>query len=159
MGKRDKRRKAAPFSSQASPWATPAETSPPSYLIQGMKKLSCSSSLSHGLRVAPRVINQRKGQKKVHRQRNQDANSRKVLVARSCLTRRNPMDCNLPGSSVHGILQARILKWQPFPSPGDLPNPGIEPGPPTWQADCLPSEPPYSFHRGKSSLCAGAVKG
>jgi len=29
----------------------------------------------------------------------------------SCLTLCNPMDCNLPGSSVHGILQARILEW------------------------------------------------
>ena len=30
----------------------------------------------------------------------------------------------------------------PFPSPGDLPDPGIEPGSPTLQADALPSEPP-----------------
>ena len=30
----------------------------------------------------------------------------------------------------------------PFPSPGDLPDPGIEPGFPTLQADALPSEPP-----------------
>ena len=30
----------------------------------------------------------------------------------------------------------------PFPSPGDLPNPGIEPGSPTLRADALPSEPP-----------------
>ena len=30
----------------------------------------------------------------------------------------------------------------PFPSPGDLPNPGIEPGSPTLQADVLPYEPP-----------------
>ena len=30
----------------------------------------------------------------------------------------------------------------PLPSPGDLPNPGIEPGSPTLQADALPSEPP-----------------
>ena len=30
----------------------------------------------------------------------------------------------------------------PFPSPGDLPNPGIEPGSPTLQADTIPSEPP-----------------
>ena len=30
----------------------------------------------------------------------------------------------------------------PFPSPGDLPNPGIEPGSPTLQSDALPSEPP-----------------
>ena len=31
----------------------------------------------------------------------------------------------------------------PFPSPGDLPNPGIEAGSPTLQADALPSEPPW----------------
>ena len=35
----------------------------------------------------------------------------KVLVAQSCLTLCNLMDCNPPGSSVHGILQARILEW------------------------------------------------
>ena len=33
----------------------------------------------------------------------------------------------------------------PFPSPGDLPNPGIEPGSPKLQADALPSEPPINF--------------
>ena len=32
-------------------------------------------------------------------------------VAQSCLTPRDPMDCSLPGSSVHGILQARVLEW------------------------------------------------
>ena len=32
-------------------------------------------------------------------------------VAQSCLTLRDPMDCSLPGSSVHGILQARLLQW------------------------------------------------
>ena len=55
------------------------------------------------------------------------------------------MDCSLPGSSVRGIFQVRVLEWQnglPFPSPGDLPNPGIEPGSPALQADALPSEPP-----------------
>ena len=36
-------------------------------------------------------------------------------------------DCSLPGSSVHGILQARILELLPCPPPGDLPDPGIEP--------------------------------
>ena len=40
------------------------------------------------------------------------------------------------------ILQARILSGLPFPSPGDLPNPEIEPGSPAFQADSLPSEPP-----------------
>ena len=39
-----------------------------------------------------------------------------------------PWDCSLPGSFVHGILQARILEWLPFPSPGALLDPGIEPG-------------------------------
>ena len=34
-----------------------------------------------------------------------------VLDARSCLTLCDPMDCSLPGSSVHEILQARILEW------------------------------------------------
>ena len=53
------------------------------------------------------------------------------------------MDCSLPGSSVHGILQERILKWVSAPSPGDLPNPEIEPGSPAWQADSLPSEPQF----------------
>ena len=37
------------------------------------------------------------------------------------------MDGSPPGSSVHGILQARILSRLPFPPPGDLPDPGIEP--------------------------------
>ena len=32
-------------------------------------------------------------------------------VAQSCSTLRDPMDCSLPGSSVHGILQARVLEW------------------------------------------------
>ena len=32
-------------------------------------------------------------------------------VAQSCLTLLNPMDCNLPGPSIHGILQARVLEW------------------------------------------------
>ena len=39
----------------------------------------------------------------------------KVLVAQSCPTLCGPMDCSLLGSSVHGILQARILKWVAIP--------------------------------------------
>ena len=53
----------------------------------------------------------------------------------------DPMDCS-PGSSVHGILQARILEWIAISSPGDLPDPGIEPGSPAFQTDALRSEPP-----------------
>ena len=35
----------------------------------------------------------------------------KSEVAQSCPTLRNPMDCSLPGSSIHGIFQARVLEW------------------------------------------------
>ena len=38
-----------------------------------------------------------------------------------------PMDCSPPGSSVHGIFQARILEWLPCPSPGNLPDLRLEP--------------------------------
>ena len=38
-----------------------------------------------------------------------------VLVAQSCLTLGDPKDCNPPGSSVHGILQARMLEWAAIP--------------------------------------------
>ena len=119
-------------------------------------------------------------------------------VAQSCPTLSNPMDCRLPGASIHGIFQAEVLEWGataspttqvsacqrlevgtgvlscfsrvqlfatpwtvarqatlskglfrqeywnglPFPSPGNLPNPRIEPGSPALQADALLSEPP-----------------
>ena len=45
------------------------------------------------------------------------------------------------GSSVHGILQARILDWVAIPFSGDLPDLEIEPGSPAVQADSLPSDP------------------
>ena len=41
-------------------------------------------------------------------------------VSQSCLTLRDPMDCCLPGSSVHGIFQARVLEWLPLPSPAQF---------------------------------------
>ena len=61
------------------------------------------------------------------------------------------MDGSLPGFSVHGIFQARVL---PFPSPGDLPDPGIKPRSLALRAEALPSEPP-----GKCLLLAEASKG
>ena len=45
----------------------------------------------------------------------------------SCLSLCNPVNHNPPRSSVHGILQARILKWVAIPSSGGFPNPEIEP--------------------------------
>ena len=51
-----------------------------------------------------------------------------------CLSLRNPIDCSLPGSSTHGILQARILEWVAISFSRDLPDPGIKPRSPGF--DC-----------------------
>ena len=51
-----------------------------------------------------------------------------VLSRLLCPTLCDAMDCRPPpGSSVHGILQARIVEWVANPPPGDLPDPGIKP--------------------------------
>ena len=66
----------------------------------------------------------------------------KLLVTQLCLTPWDPMDSSLPGSSVHGIFQARILEWVAvFFSRGSS-RPGIEPWSPPLQADSLLFEPP-----------------
>ena len=49
------------------------------------------------------------------------------IHAHSCLTLCDRMDCSLPGSSVYGISQARIVEWVAISSSRDLPDPGIEP--------------------------------
>ena len=46
------------------------------------------------------------------------------LVAQSCLTLCDPMDCSPPGSSVHGILQTRVLEWVAMPSTRIFPTRG-----------------------------------
>ena len=60
----------------------------------------------------------------------------------------DPVDCSLPGS----MRFSRQEYWSglPFPSPGDLPDPGIEPRSPTVQADALTSEPPEGKEGTKS---------
>ena len=66
-----------------------------------------------------------------------------VLVTQSCLTLCDPMDCSPPGSSVHGILQARILEWVAISSLwGIFSTQGSNLGllPALWE-DSLPSEP------------------
>ena len=113
------------------------------------------------------------------------------LVAQSCLTLCDLMDCNPPGSSVrgdspskntgvsfHALLQGifptqrlnsglphckqilnhlshhgspGILEWVAYPSPEDLPDPGIKPGSPALQADSLPAELPGKPHPSFSS--------
>ena len=64
-----------------------------------------------------------------------------------------PVDCSPPGSSVHGFSRQEYWSGLPFPSLGDLPNPGIEPRSPALQADALTSEPP-----GKPSVFIIPVK-
>ena len=61
----------------------------------------------------------------------------KMKVAQSCQILCDPMDCSLLGSSVHGILQQESWSGLPGPSPGDLPDPEMEPGFPALQEDFL----------------------
>ena len=63
-------------------------------------------------------------------------------VTKSCLTLCDPMDCNPPGFSVHRILQQEYWSVLPFPSPGDLPNPGIKPASPAFTGEFFATEPP-----------------
>jgi len=68
-----------------------------------------------------------------------------MLVIQLCLTLCNPMVCSLPGSSVHGVLQARILEWVAIPFSKESSQPKDEPRSPALQADFfffLPYEAP-----------------
>ena len=68
-----------------------------------------------------------------------------VLCAQWCLTLCDPLVCSLPGSSVHGIFQARYWSRLPFPAPEALPHPGIEPTSPVSPAlasGLFTTEPP-----------------
>ena len=70
--------------------------------------------------------------------------TRVYVVAQSCPNLCAPMDCSLLGSSVHGIFRLEYWSGLPFPTPGDLADPGIEPEYhlfPASQADSLPTEP------------------
>ena len=63
-------------------------------------------------------------------------------VAQSCPTLCNLMDCSLPGSSIHGIFQARVLEWVAISFSRGASWPGIKPGFPKLQADAFLCEPP-----------------
>ena len=60
------------------------------------------------------------------------------------------MDYSPPGSSVHGFPRQEYWSGLPFPSPGDLPDPGIKPRSPVLQAYSLPTEPPGKPNSSKS---------
>ena len=63
----------------------------------------------------------------------------KVLVTQSCLTLCNPMDCTHQAPMSMEFSRQEYWSGLPFPFPGDLPNPGIEPRSPPMQVDSLPS--------------------
>ena len=65
-----------------------------------------------------------------------------MKVTQSYPTLCDPMDCSPPDSTCMGFSRQEYWSGLPFPSPGDLPDPGIKPGSPVLQADSLPSEPP-----------------
>ena len=65
-----------------------------------------------------------------------------MLAAQLCLTFCGSMDYSPPGSLSMGFPRQEYWSWLPFPSPGDLPDPGIESRSPALQVDSLPSELP-----------------
>ena len=79
-----------------------------------------------------------------------------MLIAQLCPTLCNPMGYSLPGSSVCGMCQAKILEWVAIPFSGDLPNPEIKHRSPALQVDSLLYEPPgkWTPTGGKKSLAS-----
>ena len=71
-------------------------------------------------------------------------------VAQLCWTLCDPMDCSLPGSFIHGISRQEYWSGLPFPSLGDLPNPGIKLRSPTLQPDTL-----HLSHQGSPFIIIG----
>ena len=65
-----------------------------------------------------------------------------ALVTKSCPTLVTPWTVAHQALLSIGFSRQKYWSGLPFPSPGDLPNPGIEPGSPTLQADSLPTELP-----------------
>ena len=61
-----------------------------------------------------------------------------VFIAQLYPTLWDALGCNPPGSSVHGILQERVLEWVAIPYSRGSSQPGIESGSPSLQADSLP---------------------
>ena len=79
-------------------------------------------------------------------------------VTQSCLTLSNPMDCSLPGSSIHGIFQARVLEWGAIAFSRPRFNSWI--GKIPWRRDRLPTPVfwPEEFH-GQRSLASYRPQG
>ena len=72
-----------------------------------------------------------------------------MLVTQLYLTLWDPMDCSPPAPLSMESSRQEYWSGLPFPPPGDLPDPGSEPGSHGLQADSLPSEPPPGRGRGQ----------
>ena len=72
----------------------------------------------------------------------------KVKVTQLCPTPWDSMDCSLSRSSVHGILQARVQEWLPFPSHSPFPTRGSNPGLLHWRRILY-----QLSHKGRQCLC------
>ena len=77
------------------------------------------------------------------------------LVAQLCPTLYDPMDCSPPGSSFMGFSRQEYWSELPFPPPGDLPNPGIEPKSPALQTNFYHLTHQGSPRMGSLSLLQG----
>ena len=72
-----------------------------------------------------------------------EVSGRVLLLAQSCLTLCDPVDCSPPGSSVHGVIPARILQWVAlFLLQGNIPDPGIKPESPALTGRFFTTETP-----------------
>ena len=76
---------------------------------------------------------------------NQWATRESVLVTQSCVNLYDSMDWSPQAPLSMGFSRQEYWSGLPFPSSGDLPDPGMEPWSPEWQADSFPSEPPEKF--------------
>ena len=85
--------------------------------------------------------------------------SLKVKVKVKSLSLCDPMDCSLPGFSVHGIFQARILEWFTISFSRDLPKPGIESTSPASQSPALQADSFLTKPLGKPFLSIEPQKG
>ena len=70
----------------------------------------------------------------------------------------DPTDCSLPGSSIHGIFQVRVLEWVAISFSRDLPDPRIKSRSPALQADALPADPPWKPTEGKKFKIIKAIQ-
>ena len=117
-------------------------SSPAKYKLQRNENIHSLKNLCMG--IHSNFIHNRQMQKQ-HKCSSTDEGINVYSVSQLCPTLCNPIDASLPGSSIHGIVQARILEWDAIPSSRGSSLPGIKPRVSNI-ADSLPAEPPGKLH-------------